>query len=199
MLGFIVGEIPKKYWPEHNMLGLKIEKADYLHEMICIEESLKYANVGIAWAIGCCAIGLPPVINHGSEWLKDRVVRQVLTGEKLICLAITEPWVGSDVANLKTTAKLSEDGTYYLVNGMKKFITTGAYADIFTVAVRTGDEGFFGVSLLSMERTMPGIKTRAMTMQGVWGSGTSFIIFENVKVPVKHLIGEEGMGFMYIM
>lgn len=82
---------------------------------------------------------------------------------------------------------------------MKKFITTAEYADVFTTAVRTGGEGFFGVSLLAIERTMPGVKTRKMNMGGVWGSGTAFIIFENVKVPVEHLIGEEGYGFMYIM
>jgi len=68
---------------------------------------------------------------------------------------------------------------------MKKFITTAEYADIFTTAVRTGGEGFFGVSLLAIERSMPGVKTRKMNMQGVWGSGTAFIIYEDVKVPVE--------------
>lgn len=63
---------------------------------------------------------------------------------------------------------------------MKKFITTGSFADCFTVAVRTGDEGFFGVSLLVIDKNMPGVKTRQMNMQGVWGSGTGFIIFEDV-------------------
>lgn len=84
---------------------------------------------------------------------------------------------------------------------MKKFITTGAFATVFTVAARTsGDHGsYFGVSLLAVDKSMPGVKTRAMNMTGVWGSGTAFIIFENVKVPVENLIGDEGVGFMYIM
>lgn len=82
---------------------------------------------------------------------------------------------------------------------MKKFITSGALADLFTVAVRTGGEGYFGVSLIVIEKTMPGVKVRPMNMQGVWGSGTAFIIFENVKVPVENIIGDEGIGFMYIM
>jgi alkylation response protein AidB-like acyl-CoA dehydrogenase len=78
----------------------------------------------------------------------------------LNCLAVSEPWAGSDVAGIKTTAKKSECGKYYLVNGMKKFITTGAFADVFTTAVRTGDEesGYFGVSLLAIEKNMPGVK-----------------------------------------
>lgn len=84
---------------------------------------------------------------------------------------------------------------------MKKFITTGAFATVFTVAARTsGEKGsYLGVSLLVIEKSMPGVKTRAMNMTGVWGSGTAFIIFENVKVPVENVIGEEGVGFMYIM
>lgn len=163
------------------------------------EEVIKYTSVGMAWSLGTAAIGLPPIMNQGSHYLKDRYINSVLTGEKMICLAITEPWAGSDVAGLKCTAELTDDGKHYIVNGMKKFITTGEYADIFTTAVRTGGEGFFGVSLLAIERTMPGVKTRKMNMQGVWGSGTAFITFENVKVPVEHLIGEEGIGFMYIM
>lgn len=117
----------------------------------------------------------------------------------MICLAITEPWAGSDVANIQTTATLTEDGKHYIVNGMKKFITTADFADVFTTAVRTGGEGYFGVSLLAIERSMKGVKTRKMNMQGVWGSGTAFVIFDNVKVPVEQLIGDEGMGFLYIM
>lgn len=166
-------------------MDVEIKKPDYFHELITIEEVIKHSNIGLAWAIGTCSIGLPPIINHGSEYLKDRYISQVLNGEKMICLAITEPWAGSDVANVQCKAELTDDGKFYIVNGMKKFITTGEFADIFTTAVRTGGEGFFGVSLLAIERTMPGVKTRKMNMQGVWGSGTAFIIYENVKVPVE--------------
>lgn len=102
----------------------------------------------------------------------------------MIALAVTEPWAGSDVAGIKTTAVLSECGKYslyisdflfltlyyifiyryYTVNGMKKFITTGSFADCFTTAVRTDENKYFGVSLLMIDRDMPGVKTRPMNM-----------------------------------
>jgi len=75
---------------------------------------------------------------------------------------------------------------------MKKFITTGVYSDYFTTAVRTGGPGPAGVSLLVIEKNSPGVKTRKMKMQGVWCSGTTFITFDEVKVPVENLIGKEG-------
>lgn len=113
-----------------------------------------------------------------------------MNGDKLICLAITEPWAGSDVAGVRTTAKKSNCGKYYIVTGMKKFITTGAYADCFTAAVRTGGPGAKGVSLLVIDKNLPGVKVRKMKMQGVWSSGTAFITFDEVKVPVENLIGK---------
>jgi len=117
----------------------------------------------------------------------------------VICLAITEPTAGSDVANLKTEAKLTPDGKHYIVNGEKKWITNGVFADFFTVAVRTGGAGMGGVSLLLLERSMPGITTRQMQCSGVWPSGTTYITFEDVLVPVENLIGKENEGFKYIM
>lgn len=83
----------------------------------------------------------------------------------MICsLAITEPWAGSDVAGIRTTAVLSEDKTHYIVTGMKKFITCGAYAEFFTTAVRTGGPGAGGVSLLVIDAKTPGVKVRRMKM-----------------------------------
>jgi len=117
----------------------------------------------------------------------------------VICLAITEPTAGSDVANIKTTAV--REGDHYLLNGEKKWITNGIFADYFTVAVRTGSQkdGMKGISLLLVEKTMPGVNTRKMKCSGVWSSGTTYITFEDVKVPVENLIGKEGGGFKMIM
>jgi len=117
----------------------------------------------------------------------------------VICLCITEPQAGSDVANLGTTAKKTPDGKHYIVNGEKKWITNGIWADFFTVAVRTGGPGGSGISLLLLEKNMPGITTRQMKCSGVWASGTTYITFEDVKVPVENLIGKENEGFRYIM
>lgn len=135
----------------------------------------------------------------GNKYLQDKVVKQCLSGEKSICLCITEPYGGSDVANLKTTAKLTPDGKHFIINGEKKWITTGTFADFFSVACRTGGSSQGGLSMILLERGMPGIKTRQMNCQGVWPSGTSFITFENVKVPVENMIGKEGEGFKYVM
>lgn len=96
---------------------------------------------------------MPPIVNFGSDELKKRVAHDCLHGKKNICLCITEPQAGSDVANLTTRATLSEDGKYYIVNGIKKWITNGIRCDYFTTAVRIGKKkGMAGVSLLLIEK-----------------------------------------------
>jgi len=121
----------------------------------------------------------------------------VITGEKVMSLAVSEPYAGSDVAALRTTAV--RKGDHYIVNGEKKWITSGCYADFFTVAVRTGGPGAKGISLLLVERSMPGVKTQRMKTQGWWISNTAYVTLEDVKVPVSNLIGEENQGFRLIM
>merc|ERR1712232_1288334 len=113
------------------------------------------------------------------------------------CLCITEPSAGSDVANLRTSAKL--EGDHYILNGEKKWITNGIFAKYFTVACRTGGPGMNGLSLLLVEKDMPGVKTRKMKCSGVWSSGTTYVTFDDVKVPKGNLLGKENQGFKYIM
>jgi len=172
---------------------------DYFHELIFIDELARCASGGVLWGlIEGLQIGLPPVLNFGSEEMKQRVAPPCLMGQKIICLNITEPGAGSDVANIKCTAK--RDGDFFVVNGNKKWITNGIFADYFTVAVRTGKGGMGGVSMLLMERdTMPGISTKRMDCQGVWPSGTTYVEFDNVKVPASNIIGKENEGFKVIM
>jgi len=126
-----------------------------------------------------------------------QVARDCITAKKIIALAITEPGAGSDVANIETTAK--RDGDYYIINGNKKFITSGMKADFYTVAVRTGGEGLTGVSLVLIERNTPGFRQRRMKTQGMWCSNTAFLSFDDCRVPVKNLIGKENQGFKLIM
>ncbi|KAJ3056228.1 hypothetical protein HK097_007711 [Rhizophlyctis rosea] len=212
---------PTKYAEYPPIAGLKPEEYDAFHEFIICDELSRCGSGGVLWGlIGGLGIGLPPVINFGSEYLKDKVVKDCLAGRKNICLAITEPSAGSDVANLVSEAKLSPDGKHYILNGEKKWITNGVFADYFTVACRTGGPGMNGVSLLLVERTMPGVTTRHMPCSGVWASGTSYIAFEvsrmmfhrealgvlnnaalsqDVRVPVENLIGKENRGFKCIM
>ncbi len=129
--------------------------------------------------------------------MKKRVLPQVLAGEKISALAITEPSGGSDVAQLKTTAR--REGDHYIVNGSKIFITSGVRADFYTVAVRTGGPGASGVSLLLIERGMPGFTQQGLRKMGWWASDTAQLFFDEVKVPVENLIGEENKGFRYVM
>ena len=123
---------------------------------------------------------------------------QVLAGEKIMALAVTEPSGGSDVTNLKTRAV--REGEYYRINGSKTFITSGVRADYYTVAVRTGNEGFGGVSLLLVEKGTPGFTVgRKLKKMGWWASDTAELFFDDCLVPVENLIGVENAGFACIM
>ncbi|ORX81672.1 acyl-CoA dehydrogenase NM domain-like protein [Basidiobolus meristosporus CBS 931.73] len=202
ILGGVVGHpYPSEFACTKNIIGdVSPEEFDAFHEFIICDEMARCGSGGVLWGImGGLGIGLPPILNFASDELKRRVAPGCLAGEKFICLAITEPYAGSDVASIRCEAKLSDDGEHYIVNGEKKWITNGVWADYFTVAVRTGGEGMGGVSLLLIERSMPGVTTRQMLCSGVWSSGTSYITFEDVKVPKSHLIGKENKGFKYIM
>ena len=122
---------------------------------------------------------------------------EILAGRKISALAITEPGAGSDVANLQTRAR--RDGGDYVVNGCKTFITSGMRADYYTVAVRTGGPGKDGISLLVIEREMPGFTRTPLKKMGWWASDTATLYFDDCRVPVGHLLGEENQGFTLIM
>lgn len=134
----------------------------------------------------------------GGGDLKNRIVPGVLAGKKISALAITEPGGGSDVANLKTRAV--REGDHYVVNGSKTFITSGSRADYYTVAVRTGAEGYSGISLLLIERDRPGFsRGKPLKKTGWWASDTAELYFDDCCVPVSNLIGQENTGFIAIM
>lgn len=172
------------------------EQWDLFHELIVTDEISRAGSGGLVWnLIGGFGIGCPPLVKFGKKPLIDRILPAILNGDKRICLAITEPDAGSDVANLTCEAKLTEDGKHYIVNGEKKWITNGIWCDYFTTAVRTGGPGTNGVSALLIEREHGGVSTRKMDCQGVWASGTTYVTFEDVKVPVENLIGKENQGF----
>ncbi|KAH9251794.1 hypothetical protein BASA81_010237 [Batrachochytrium salamandrivorans] len=180
-------------------LGVRVEDFDYFHEQICHEEVVRLAAPGFVDGIGSgMVIGLPPLLNFGSDWMKDQVAGEVLRGEKRICLAITEPSAGSDVANVRTTAKLTPDGKFYIVNGVKKWITNGSASDWFTTLVRTGGPGAGGLSFLLIPRT-EGVETKTIQTSYSKSAGTAYVQFDNVKVPVENLIGGENAGFFLSM
>lgn len=196
--GYLAGLLGVHYPMEYVSNGVKSvppEKWDLFHELLLTDELSRTGSGGFVWnVIGGFGIGCPPLIKFGQKALKDRILPGILSGDKRICLAITEPDAGSDVANLTCEAKLSDDGKHYIVNGEKKWITNGIWSDYFTTAVRTGGPGMNGVSLLLIERG-EGVSTRRMDCQGVWSSGTTYITFEDVKVPVENLLGKQNQGF----
>jgi acyl-CoA dehydrogenase len=184
-------------WPAEYG-GTPPKDCDAFHDLILIDELSRTGSGGILWAcFFTFGIALPPILNVGSQYVKDLCARDVITGKKIMALAVTEPQAGSDVANLLTTAV--RDGDHYIVNGLKKFISGGMKASWFTVAVRTGGPGMGGVSLLLVDANSEGVKRTRMKMQGWWISTTTLIAFDNVRVPVKNLIGQEGQGFKPIM
>ena len=200
LAGLMGAGYPKEYVKPENMVKcVPPEKWDNYHELIITDELARCASGGIVWnVLGGFGIGCPPLLRYGNPDLVKRTMPGILSGEKRICLAITEPDGGSDVANLTCEAKLTEDGKHFIVNGEKKWITNGVWADYFTTAVRTGGEGMGGISVLLIERG-PGVETRQMDCQGVHGSGTTYITYEDVKVPVENLLGKKNRGFQVVM
>jgi len=202
--GWLAGLLGVHPYPTHLVknppTSVPADKWDLFHELLITDELSRSGSGGFVWnVLGGFGIGCPPVYKHGKKALKDRILPEILSGDKRICLAITEPDAGSDVANLTCEAKLTEDGKHYIVNGEKKWITNGIWSDYFTTAVRTSDKGMNGISVLLIERSFGGVSTRRMDCQGVWSSGTTYITFEDVKVPVENLIGKENGGFKVIM
>ncbi|KIX00493.1 uncharacterized protein Z518_10633 [Rhinocladiella mackenziei CBS 650.93] len=200
--GYLAGLLGVKY-PKHltknTVKSVPPEKWDLFHEVLLTDELSRTGSGGLVWnLVGGFGIGCPPLVKYGKKSLVNRILPGILAGDKRICLAITEPDAGSDVANLTCEAKLSEDGKYYIVNGEKKWITNGIWCDYFTTAVRTGGPGMNGISLLLVERG-EGVSTRRMDCQGMWSSGTTYITFEDVKVPVENILGKPNKGFQVIM
>ena len=202
------GGFPREVYQHAGSLGLlgighPIEfggsgEQDVFLKVAASEELMRSGSGGFVASLGSLDIGLPPVWRMGSDALKQRIVPPVLAGEKIIALAITEPSGGSDVANLKTRAV--RDGDHYVVNGSKTFITSGARADYYTVAVRTGEAGFGGVSLLLIEKGTPGFTVgRNLKKMGWWASDTAELFFQDCRVPAENLLGPENSGFFTIM
>ena len=186
-----------------GLLGIGFPEAyggmdvDFFYSWVATEELCRPGSGGLIAGLLSHVIGAPPIAKTGSEALKKRILPSILSGQKVSCLAVTEPNGGSDVANIKTTAK--RDGDSFIVNGAKTFITSGMRADYYTVAVRTGGDGFGGISLLLVEKDTPGFTQEAIKKMGWWCSDTATLYFEDCRVPAENLIGEENQGFMGIM
>ncbi|KAI0783556.1 peroxisomal acyl-CoA-dehydrogenase [Abortiporus biennis] len=188
---------PGKHLKGLTLMGgiVKPEEFDYFHELIITQEVVRCGARGYGDGLmGGCVIGLPPVLNFGSPELKAKVVPEVLSGKKYICLAISEAHAGSDVFGLQTTATKTDDGKHWIVTGTKKWITNGTFADYFTVGCKTED----GFTVILIERG-EGVETKPIKTSYSSTAGTAYITFDNVKVPVENTLGEEGGGIFVML
>lgn len=187
-----------------GLLGIGFPEAfggsetDLFYTIIAAQELARAGAGGLSSSLRSHTIGAPPIARAARPEIKARVLPEILSGEKISALAITEPGGGSDVAAISTTAR--RDGDHYVINGSKIFITSGMRADYYTVAVRTGEAGHGGLSMLLVERDTPGFsRTPLERKMGWWCSDTAALYFDDCRVPVENLLGEENRGSKLIM
>ncbi len=179
---------------EYGGLGL-----DLFYTVIFLEELQKVNSGGFAanmWAHAYLA--MTHLNKEGDDRIKKEYLTPSIDGDKIGCLCITEPFGGSDVAGMRTTAV--KKGDKYVINGSKTFITNGVYSDYLVVAAKTNlEDKYKGMSIFVMDRDTPGISSTKLDKLGWRASDTAEIAFDNVEIPLENLMGEEGKGFPYIM
>ncbi len=182
------------YPEEYGGMGL-----DFFYTVILLEELQKINSGGFAAAIWAHAyLAMTHLNAEGDERVKSEYLTPSITGEKIGCLCITEPFGGSDVAGMRTTAVKDKD--HYVLNGSKTFITNGVYSDYLVVAAKTAPElGGKGMSIFIVDRDTPGVSATKLDKLGWRASDTGEIAFDNVRIPLENLMGEENKGFGYIM
>jgi alkylation response protein AidB-like acyl-CoA dehydrogenase/putative sterol carrier protein len=201
-------QIPKTLWKKFGdmgYLGLNYPEsfggadADFFYSVVFLEEIARCFSGGFTITPSVQQyMASPYIFKHGSGFLKDKYLRKAISGEWVCSIAITEPGAGSDAANIQTKAE--RQGDYFVVNGSKTFITNAYYGAFIITAVKTDPKaGINGVSLLIIDRNAAGLTARKLKKLGWHASDTAELGFDEVKVPVENLIGEEGQGFFYLM
>jgi acyl-CoA dehydrogenase len=193
-LGLFGIEVPEEY----GGAGIKSFKYSAIES-----EELARAAVSFGGSSVHVALCLPYLLKLGTDEQKKRWLPKFISGETMFAIAMTEPGTGSDLAGMKTTAKLSADGSHYVLNGAKTFITGGVLADRVIVCTRTApakeDDRRYGISLLVVDTKSEGYTVgRKLDKLGLRVSDTAELAFSDVKVPVEDLLGEENKGFSYL-
>ena len=202
------GKIDRFIWEkfgEMGYFGLNAPEAygglelDLFYTVIFLEELQKINSSGFAAAMWAHTyLAMTHLIKEGDEQIKKEYLTASIEGKKIGCLCISEPFGGSDVAGMRTTA--IKKGDSYILNGSKTFITNGVYADYMIVAAKTQPElGNKGMSIFVIDSSTKGISTTKLDKLGWKASDTAEIAFDNVIVPSKNIMGDEGKGFSYIM
>ena len=199
--------VPRSVWEKAGALGLICPDfpeeyggagTDFLYNAIVIEEGARVGNSGFMHSLHGDVIA-PYVGHHASDEQKKRWLPDIIAGKKILAIGMTEPDAGSDLAGIKTSAV--DKGDHYLLNGSKTFISNGYLSDlVITVAKTNPERGIHGISLLMVERDMPGFERgRKLEKIGLHAQDTAELIFNDVKVPKENLIGRSGYGFRYLM
>ena len=172
---------------------------DIFYTVILLEELQKINSGGFAAAIWAHVyLAMTHLNKEGDQSIKEKYLVPSITGDKIGALCITEPFGGSDVSGMRTTAV--KQGDTYVINGSKTFITNGVYSDYLVVAAKTAPElGNKGISMFVIDRESPGVSATKLDKLGWRASDTGEIAFDNVVIPASNLMGEEGKGFAYIM
>lgn len=206
------GYVPKDFYKKLGELGIfGIEvpeeyggagETSFKYNAVVTEECAR-AGVSFGGSSVHTALCLPYILKYGNEEQKKRWLPAFVSGEMMTAIAMTEPGTGSDLAGMKTTAKLSEDGTHYVLNGAKTFITGGVQADRVLVCARTApatpEDRRGGISILVVDTTSEGYAVgRKLDKLGLRSSDTAELSFTDVRVPVEDLLGEEGKAFGYL-
>lgn len=199
--------VPREIWEKAGAIGLLCPNfpeeyggagCDFYYNVIAIEESARIGNSGFMHSLHGDVIA-PYILSFASDEQKKRWLPDIISGKKILAIAMTEPNTGSDLAAIKATAV--DKGDHYLVNGSKTFISNGYLSDLIIVVVKTNSErGIHGISLVMVERDMPGFERgKKLEKIGLHAQDTSELFFNDVRVPKENLIGKEGHGFRYLM
>jgi citronellyl-CoA dehydrogenase len=188
-----------------GLLGLKYPEAfggaglDFSYSMVMAEALGQCHSAGVSMAIGVHTdMATPSLARFGSDELRHEFLAPAIAGERVACLGVSEPGGGSDVAALKTTARA--EGGDYVINGSKMWITNGLQADWCCLLANTGDgPAHRNKSLIVVPMDAGGITRQKIDKIGLHSSDTAQIFFDNVRVPRRHLVGQEGLGFSYQM
>lgn len=202
------GEVPREMFRrfgDQGYFGMNMPEEfgglglDFFFTVVFLEELQRLNSGGFAASIGAHAyLALPHLEAEGSQMLKEKYLRPGIQGQKIGCLAITEPGGGSDVASMRTQAK--REGDAWVLNGSKTFITNGCISDFLVVAAKTtADARAGGISLFVVDRNTPGLSATRLKKLGWKASDTAEIALDNVRIPHENLLGKENAGFVYIM
>ena len=192
-LGFLGLDKPERYGGQGG---------DYFTSLVLAEELARARSGGMAMGVAVHTdMTMPPILAFGTEEQKQEWLVPAIAGTKILCLGITEPDAGSDVAAIKTRAVLSDDGEEYVINGSKTYITNGHRADAIVLVTKTDpDLGHDGFTLFIVPMDLPGvIREQRLEKLGMHASDTALLAFDEVRVPVGAVLGEVGRGFYHIM